>query len=153
MSVKNAQQESPLTNDTKTFDPDGRQLSTPPTFISRNCTSQDFVIDNPDSPEKYLSKCHGATINANDPLLRNQQPFEVNLEMRNGNQSETSSSSFVKCLETSTKQIKLQRTGSSCHSICGPSPKKIIRWVFIFVLAWVTFTIVINMHKKVSKLK
>ena len=154
MSLTIAQSDESRLNNTNIFDPNVHDLPSNPTGISRNCTCQDIVKNSPESTEKRLSIYHGPSINSSVPLLeqqtRNNQTHEVNLEMRDTNQSERSS--FIKCLESTTNNTKFHVKESSCYSICGPSPKKIIRWLFIFVLAWITFTIVINMHKKVSKL-
>jgi hypothetical protein len=154
MSSNCAQTDAARLNNATTFNADSHDTISPPTGISRNCTCQDLVQNSQKSTEKHVEKYHGPSINSNVPFLeqqtRNNQTHEVNLEMRSPNQSERSS--FIKCIESTTNHTKFHVRKSSWHSICGPSPNKIIRWLFIFVLAWVTFTIVINMQKKVCKL-
>ena len=155
MSSNSAQTDESRPTNANIFDPNCHDKSSNPAGISRNCTCQDIVKNSPESAEKVRSIHHGPSMNSSVPLLEhqtrnNETHHEVNMEMRNTNQSE--GSSFIKCLGSPTNHTKFLVRESSCYSLCGPSPKKIIRWLFIFVLAWVTFTIVINMQKKVSNL-
>ena len=120
---------------------DSSNLLLPPSCDSQSsipCDSATNSIDN-EVAVKEVSGCHVPPINVSVPLLgechRNNQrsdDYNVNLEMTTGSQSDNSTS-FIKCVGSTDAQKEFTKANTSCNSVCGPNPKKMIRWLFIFV--------------------
>ena len=108
-----------------------------------------------ESVPNELSESHGQPLQNTVPLLENtpttvekNDDFLVNLDVNNDSSSRNSNP-FVRCLK-STMSSSVGINDSSCGGVCGPNPKKMICWISIIIFIWITFIVVVNMHKKVS---
>ena len=145
-----------LYNKNKSDDFEGKNLPLHPSRISRSSTLEDMTEENMNNDlvtSGVLEPCQ-RSCNINSPLLANRprvvkrnETIDVNIEMNSKNESLDSPSSG-KCFGL-VKNGKLSQTDSSSNSFCGPSPRKSMRWICIFVFAWITFMVVINMQKQV----
>ena len=138
-------------------DSEGEHLPLHPNRASRSSTLENMAEDSIDEnsvARKALEPCRGST-SINSPSLehrprivkRNEVVANVSIEMKTRNDV-AESPSFVKCFDL-MKNSGSSQTSSSSYSLCGPSPRKSIRWICIFVFVWITFMVVINMQKRV----
>ena len=143
----------------ETEDFEGENLPLHPSRISRSSTLENLTEDNMKKDlanRKVMEPCQNSS-NINSPslahrprIVKRNETVDVNIEMNSRNGS-LDSPSLVKCFGL-VKSNTLSQSDSSSSSFCGPSPRKSIRWICIFVFAWITFMVVINMQKKVFKI-
>ena len=158
MSLNRNQSGNRLFNKNEADDCEGENLPLHPSRISRSSTLEDMAEENMNNDlvtRGVMEPCQ-RSCNINSPSLANRprvvkrnETVDVNIEMSSRNESLDSPSSG-KCFGL-VKDGRLSHTDSSSNSFCGPSPRKSMRWICIFVFAWITFMVVINMQKQVGK--
>lgn len=130
-----------------------------PICLSGESISDDIEIKKTDGESviNELSESHRPPFKTTAPLLENtptnltkNDEFLINLDT-NSDSNSRNLNPFVRCLR-STKNNSIGVNESSCGAVCGPNPKKIICWLSIIVFIWITFIVVINMHKKVGNI-
>ena len=157
MSLSRNQQGKSIYDNGEIEDSEAEYLPLHPNRVSRSSTLENMAKDNNEEDSvarQVLEPCCGSTA-TNSPSLenrprivkRNEVVTNVNIEMNNGSDG-LESPSNIKCFGL-IKDSGLSQTSSSSNSLCGPSPRKSIRWIFIFVFVWITFMVVINMQKQV----
>ena len=130
-----------------------------PVGVSGKSMLDDMTIKKKDgeSGTNELSESHSPPFTTTVPLLENtstnitkNDESLVNLDINNDSSSRNISP-FIRFLK-SNKNNSSGVDESSCSAVCGPSPKKMVCWLSIIVFIWITFIVVINMHKKVGLL-
>ena len=156
MSLSRDQSGKRLYNENDTDDLEAENLPLHPGRVSRSSTLEDMTEENLNinlatrgvlEPCKRSSTMNSATFENRPRIVKRNEVVDVNIEMQSRNESLNSPSS-VKCFGL-IKDSRLSQTNSSSNSLCGPSPRKSMRWICIFVFVWITFMVVINMQKKV----